>query len=162
MMRPLFQVCALLVMAAFWSACGKDDPRPESPSGPVRFISSVSPLTGPKGTVVEIKGKNFITDLSRVTVYINNKTIQPDLLNDSLIRVTVPPRCGTGRVIVTMDQQVLNGPVFQFIYTATVQHYSGVPGSAGYFDSDAQNSRFNRPRGITMDATWAICMSPMS
>jgi hypothetical protein len=151
-MRAWFWVLFLIVTAAAFTGCGKDDPQPDQPTGPVPFISIVSPLSGPKGTQVDIKGRDFFTQISRVSVYINNKRIQPSLLSDTLIRVVVPPRCGSGRIIVTMDQQVLSGPVFQFIYTATVLHYSGVPGVAGYADADALNSRFNQPRGITMDA----------
>jgi len=151
-MRNLCTIWFLLAAAWLVSGCGKDDPSPAPPSGPVPVITNVSPVSGPKYTEVEIKGARFITDLSRVSVYINNKLIQPSLLNDSVIRVTVPPRCGSGRIIITMDGHVLNGPVFQFIYTATVLHYSGVPGVAGFADGDALSAQFNRPRGMTLDA----------
>lgn len=143
------RLLAILILLA--TACKKDHEEP-APSGPQPLITSVVPLSGSKGTEVSVTGKNFLTDPALVSVYIGSRRIQPFLLSDTLLKIILPPRCGSGRMTVVSGDQQAGGPDFEYIYTVTVQDFSGTPGVAGMMNGSAQTALFNHPRGITIDS----------
>lgn len=138
------------VLLFLLSGCKKEEDRSvEEGAKPV--LVSVQPLTGAKGTVVEVRGKHFLTDPVQVSAYVGLKRIQPFSLSDTLLKFTLPPRCGSGYVVISMGTHSLAGPWFNYQYTFSLSHFSGVPGVSGMADGDATSALFHSPRGLTID-----------
>lgn len=143
------------VLLFLLSGCKKEE-RQQDDGGTKPILVSVQPLSGPKGTAVEVIGRHFLTDPLQVSAYVGLKRIQPYSLTDTLLKFTLPPRCGSGYVVISMGTHSLTGPWFNYQYTFTLSHFSGVPGVSGYNDGDATSALFNSPRGLTIDNNGVI------
>ena len=79
-------------------------------SGPA--IGSVSPVLGPEGTVVTVRGANFGPTADMGGVSFNGVWAAASSWSDEEIRVPVPADAATGEVVVTANGQASNGVAF--------------------------------------------------
>ena len=133
-----------------FTACRKDDPiEVEDFQG---VIFSIQPDAGKCGDTVSISGNGFGENLSVLKAFVNGKRANIIFANDTLVRMVVPPRSGTGPVSLAGLSGGASGPVFHFTYTATVSNYAGVPGVTGLVDGSGLQSKFNFPTGMVSDS----------
>ncbi|MNK05820.1 IPT/TIG domain protein [compost metagenome] len=76
-------------------------------------ILGVTPLSGPKGSVMTISGSLFSKELDENKVYINNVLIPLESASESQLKLTVPGGTGSGEVRVVVNDQTTNGPKFK-------------------------------------------------
>ncbi|WP_312186313.1 IPT/TIG domain-containing protein [Sphingobacterium sp.] len=76
-------------------------------------IIGVTPLSGPKGSVMTISGSLFSKELDENKVYINNVLIPVESASESQLKLTIPGGTGSGEVRVVVNDQVTNGPRFK-------------------------------------------------
>ena len=75
-------------------------------------ISTLSPISGPAGTVVTIGGVNFATTQGTSTLSFNGLAATPTTWSDKNIVVAVPTFAITGPVVVTVNGVASNGVIF--------------------------------------------------
>lgn len=78
--------------------------------GPAK-ITSISPDTAISGMVATLTGVNFGNTTSGVSVSFNNKTAIVQSVSPTEIKVIIPPTT-TGKVNLTVNGQVTEGPIF--------------------------------------------------
>lgn len=94
------------------------------------LINSYSPNGGPAGINDTIRGTGFGTSLSSVAVTFNEVSANVLSVNDSMVVAIVPAKAGLGKVKVIIDrQQVVQGPVFNFMAITSLSPSEGVDGS---------------------------------
>ncbi len=102
------------------TSCKKDD-TPAPPSDPAPTVTSISPTSGPKNTVVTITGTNFGTNLATLKVYFNNVQATVQTATNTAITAVVPITATTGVVKVEKSPTVqVTGPTFTFLGTGSV------------------------------------------
>lgn len=151
MKKNLFFAMATIGILAF-SSCKKTNesviPTPVDP-GPV--ITSISPASGPKGTVVTITGTSFGTNLATLKVYFNNVQATVQTATNTAITAVVPVGAGTGAVKVEKTPTaVVSGAVFTYLVPGFTATFAG--GNGGFADGIGINASFSNPTGITKDA----------
>jgi IPT/TIG domain len=104
------------------TSCKKDDnPDPTPTPDPSPTITTISPTSGPKNTVVTITGTNFGTNLATLKVYFNNVQATVQTATNTTITAVVPISATTGAVKVEKSPTVqVAGPVFTFLGTGSV------------------------------------------
>ena len=75
-------------------------------------IATVSPLMGPPGTRVTLRGANFGTAQGTATVSFDGVEAHPDSWSEGEIRAVVPEGAGTGPVAVTVEGKTSAGVPF--------------------------------------------------
>ncbi len=88
---------------------------------PSPVIKSVTPLSGPAGADVVIKGEYFSAFADEVVVTFNGKTAVLTSAAEKQISVKVPAGAGTGNVVVTVNAQTTDGPVFKEQQLSVIQ-----------------------------------------
>ncbi|WP_170123237.1 IPT/TIG domain-containing protein [Pedobacter nutrimenti] len=80
---------------------------------PVPVIQTVSPLSGPAGAVMTITGTTFsaIKDENRVSI--NGKDLSITSATATVITLTLPGGTGSGKVVLSVNDQVVQGPDFK-------------------------------------------------
>jgi sugar lactone lactonase YvrE len=134
----LLCLCGIVLM----SSCKKDD-TPATPD-PAPTVTTISPASGPRNTVVTITGANFGTNLSTLKVYFNNVQATVQTATNTSITAVVPTAAGTGSVKVEKSPAVqVTGPTFTYlpIGTVTTTTLTGAVTSLA------------RPSGIVRDAS---------
>lgn len=115
MKKNIILTMAGACMLAF-SSCKKSDTTPVPAPDPAATISSISPTTGPKATVVTITGTNFGTNLATLKVYFNNVQATVQTATSTSITAVVPAGAGTGAVKVEKSPGVqVTGPAFTYL-----------------------------------------------
>ncbi|MFM7054966.1 MAG: IPT/TIG domain-containing protein [Bacteroidota bacterium] len=140
----------LSLVIMLFAACRKDEPIDVEDFQGVIF--SIQPDAGKRGDAVSISGIGFGSDLSILKAYVNGKRATIIFANDTIVRIVVPPRAGTGPVSVAGLSGGASGPIFHFTYTASVSTYAGIPGTPGMVDGAGLQSKFNFPAGIVSDS----------
>ncbi|WP_160112161.1 IPT/TIG domain-containing protein [Aquimarina sp. AU58] len=142
----------VLLLVLVLVSCSSDDNGNTPPVVvPAATLSSISPISGPKTTIVTINGNNFGEDISKVHVFFNEKEGTTQSVNNNQIRAIVPARAFTGLVTLSVNGTTLTGP--EFTYTVTEVNVSTIAGSTqGYADGAGTVAQFNNPTGITVDA----------
>ena len=92
---------------------------------PAPSITAISPTTGPQNTPVTITGTNFGTDISKVTVSFNGLAATVQSVANTQIVALVPPKANTGKVQVTVNAQVIDGPIFTYTLSVIVTTLAG-------------------------------------
>ena len=138
-MKNLLFACVCSVFAMV--SCKKDDDTPPVVTVPPPTVSSISPTTGPKNTVVTITGTNFGTSTAALKVYFNGVQGTVQTATDTQLTVTVPAGASTGAVKVEKNSVQVTGPVFTYQGNGTVMtmNITGI-------------STLSNPSGITRDA----------
>ncbi len=157
------KVLGLLLLVCFALGCSKDDgieavpdpvqenPEPESqPETPTSSIDEVTPLRGPKGTLVTITGANFGTDLENVKVTFNRKAASILKLEDTLIEVEVPAGALSGNIQVNTANSALLAAVFTYEFTTEVSTLAGE--DKGLADGTLTEAKFSSPMDVVMDS----------
>jgi sugar lactone lactonase YvrE len=102
------------------TSCKKDDTPIPTPD-PLPTVTSISPTSGPKNTVVTITGTNFGTNLATLKVYFNNVQATVQTATNTTITAVVPITATTGAVKVEKSPTIqVTGPVFTFLGAGSV------------------------------------------
>lgn len=149
---------AVLFAAAFSSSCKKGDPGRPPLRANLPIIDSISPKSGPYGTVVTIYGKNLGNDSTKITV--NGKKASNTTPSDTRFVITVADSSSTGPVVVKNSYGQTIGPVFNYIPTTSyiVSTFAG-NGTAGLKNGNDTMAQFNNPSGIAIDASGNLYVS---
>ncbi|MGF2414629.1 IPT/TIG domain-containing protein [Ferruginibacter sp.] len=144
-------VMAALCSSIIFSSCKKDkDTTPAPTPDPAQTITSISPTSGPKNTVVTITGTNFGVNLATLKVYFNGVQATVQTATNTSITAVVPAGAGIGIVKVEKSPGVqVNGPTFTYFgngYTTTF-----VGNSQGYADGTGTSAQFNFPTSMVKD-----------
>jgi len=129
-------------------SCKKDDDK-TNPNAPV--IDTMVPLSGPKGTLVTLTGKNFSDNINNVSAYVNGKLADVIAVSSTTIEFEVPPNAGDGPVTIAVNGDGASGPEFDFDYTITVSIFSGTSMLPGLVNGPASTAQFKTPRGMAID-----------
>jgi hypothetical protein len=80
---------------------------------PFPDIAQVSPLSGPSGLVMTIKGTNFSGVLDENKVLINGVEVPLTAASSEELKLTLPGGTGSGKVVVVVNDQKTDGPQFK-------------------------------------------------
>ncbi|MBS0027544.1 IPT/TIG domain-containing protein [Chitinophaga sp. 22321] len=80
---------------------------------PKPVISTLAPLSAPAGAEVNIAGDYFSTLTDEVSVTFNGKPATVSITADKQMTVKVPAGAGTGKMLVTVNGQQTDGPLFK-------------------------------------------------
>jgi len=165
------KILSFLFLVGLALSCSKDDPMTIVPDsvqdepqkeGPqqedahhedpvtVPTLTSISPVSGPKNTIVAISGTHFNTDASKVKVFFNEQEAVILTITDTVISSIVPIKAGTGVVKVLIDEKETFGPEFTYIKTREVSIYAG--SAEGLADGSMLSSQFRFPSGLARDS----------
>ncbi len=150
---PYLLGCILLLLAG----CKKDKTGNYDPASPVT-IADFIPKKGGGGTEVLITGTNFTTDLSKISVVLNDLPLKVIGASATQIMVVVPKKSKSGPIKVKIEnQEVLSGSIFNYEYTRTVTTLAG-SGNAAFANGKGTDASFNfsgqnwyRSCGIVVD-----------
>lgn len=113
-------------------------------------VTAILPTAASSGETVTIYGKNFLADISKVKVTVNNKQAAISAAFADSIKFIVPASAGSGQVVVTIGDNAFSGPAFTYNYKVVVTTIAGT-GVVGAADGPANQCSFNCPWGITVD-----------
>ena len=135
--------------STFWSGTGIDVPIPTGATAgnvvvtvggvasngvsfaPVPFIASLSPTSGPVGTLVTIAGTSFGAIQGTSTITFNGTMAVPVSWSTTSVTILVPPGASTGNVIATIAGVSSNGMAFTVLPTPNVTGLNPTSGRAG-------------------------------
>lgn len=80
---------------------------------PLPVIQTVSPLSGPAGSVMTITGTTFSAIKDENKVSINGKEVSVTSVTSTVITLTLPGGTGSGKVVLSVNDQVVQGPDFK-------------------------------------------------
>jgi len=98
---------------------------------PVPSITSLSPGSGPVGTMVTIAGTNFGATQGTSTITFNGTAATPTSWSATSIVAPVPAGAATGNVVVTVSGVVSNGVTFTVLPTPAIASLSPTSGAVG-------------------------------
>jgi hypothetical protein len=152
-MKQLQLLLAFLVFTIFIYSCKKEDDTIQPPV--LTNVTTASGIaSGPKNTVITIKGANFTTDITKIIVTVNGKVCQILTATADSITAKIPVNCGTGNIVVTINGTVLTGTVFTYIYTYTLNSITN--GTVGYTDGPIANAKWDECAGLCVDTAGNI------
>jgi len=135
---------------AILASCKKNNTTLPTPS-PALAVTTISPSSGPKNTIVNINGVNFGTVPGSISVNFNGVTATVQSVTDTLITAVVPAGAGSGTVKVLKNSVLVTGPVFNYWGAGTTSDFAGA-GYGGYADGAGAAAEFRLPTGIVKDA----------
>jgi hypothetical protein len=80
---------------------------------PPPVIETVSPLSGPGGSVMTIVGTTFSIIPEENKVSINGKIVPVTTASATKLTLTLPGNTGNGKVVLSVNDQVVQGPEFK-------------------------------------------------
>lgn len=86
---------------------------PEFTVVPFPGIETVSPLSGPGGVEMIIEGTTFSPEEGETHVFINGVEVELTSVTPTLIKLIIPGGTGSGKVVVEVNDQATEGPVFR-------------------------------------------------
>jgi len=115
---------------------------------PPPSLSVITPLSGPVGSQISIKGLNFSTKIAENKVYINGIEIPLKTASATELSLTLPSGIGTGKIEVVVNDQRTTGPEFktQNLGITKVSPENGLAGTVvtltgtGFSTDAAQNT----------------------
>ena len=114
--------CALLLIVLFAAS---------SVAAAAPTISSLSPTSGPVGTLVTIAGSGFGSSQGSSTVTFNGTTAAPTSWSATSIKVPVPTGATTGNVVVKVSGSTSNKVAFTVVAAPSISSLSPTSGTAG-------------------------------
>ncbi len=146
------KISLILALGLLVFSCGSDD---DPVAQPNPTITTISPTSGPKTTIVTINGQDFGTDLNNVSVYFNDVEGTVQAVTNTQITAQVPARAYTGIVKVVVSNKETNGPIFT--YTIIDIQTSTFAGSTeGNVDGQGANAQFAVLGQMAMDSNGTI------
>jgi len=153
-MNKIILKTTLVAFLLLTFSCSKDDTleQEQQQVTPPATVTNMSPLSGPKTTIVTFTGTNFGTDINAVQVFFDG--IEAEILSttDTEIKTVVPPRAFFGDVTL-----VINGTTFtdfNFNYEIIDIQVSTFAGSdPGFADGNGTNAEFRSPINMVLDTT---------
>ncbi len=152
-MKTLLKTTLIALLLITFS-CSKDDST-DTPVIPDATVTAMSPLSGPKTTVVTFTGTNFSTDINAVQVFFDDIEATVQIVTETQIVTTVPPRAFAGVVKIIINGTEFTG--FTFEYVIVDINVSTLAGSTqGDADGSGTNAQFSTPYGVAFDASGNI------
>lgn len=140
--------CLVLVLF-FISGCKKQGNQDDA-NRPATFISSIFPNEAGKDEVVTIKGQSLMPANGKVKITINSIELEVVSSTNDSIQVRIPKMLGSGKVMLLINGEELEGPQFFYKYRATVTTIAGT-GAIGRADGTSAKASFYCPWGIASD-----------
>src|SRR5690606_30482452 len=137
----------LIIFLTILTSCSSDE---ETTPKPTATLSSISPNSGPKASLVTISGTNFGNNMDNITVYFNNLEAIVQAVTDTEITAQVPARAYTGLVKVRVNGTELIGPEFNYIIS-DIQVSTLAGSTYGYADGPGSNAQLAYIERITVD-----------
>ena len=132
-------IVLILASICIVTSCS-DESTPQVPL----VISDISPLSGPKTTIVTIIGSGFSANEADNIVTLNDIGCPVTFASTTELKVTIPAKGGSGKLVVNVNGKTGETPQFTYIYSeAKVTTLAG--STAG--DGD----KFTNPKGIAID-----------
>lgn len=107
---------SLIVITGLWYSCGDDD----TIVTPVPTVDSISLTSGSVGTAFIIKGTNFGTSTSDITVSFNGTLAKVNAVTNNSLVTSVPVDATTGSISITKGEITISGPTFTVISAPTL------------------------------------------
>lgn len=111
-------------------------------------IAEISPLSGPSGLVMTIKGTHFSSVLDENKVLINGVEVPITAASSQELKLILPGGTGSGKVVVVVNDQKTDGPQFkdQQLGILDISPDNGLTGTTvtitgSGFDSKASNNK---------------------
>lgn len=92
-------------------------------------IKGASPLNGPAGTNVSIRGSGFNSISAPATVQVNGVDALVTSMSDSLLVVAIPVDAGSGAIKIKVEGKEVNGPDFRFQKISRIKPLRGGKGT---------------------------------
>jgi hypothetical protein len=122
-MKYIFVFVALVVVGA---GCKKSSGGFSHNASEPITVSGFSPASGPFGTELLIKGSNFTSDTSKVSVSINGVPLKVVGVDGDELMVAVTARTGSGPVVVSIDGKTgTSSASFAYVYSYSVSTLAG-------------------------------------
>ena len=170
-MKTLLKIILLLFVLNAFQSCSKDDaptpepiakpePEPEPEPDPILpEVTSMSPLSGPKTTIVKFTGTDFGSDASKVQVFFDDIASEIQNVTETEITTVVPPRAFFGEAKLVINGTEITGFNFDYqIVDIQVTTIAG-DGTQGNADGNGTNAEFLSPLGVTIDAMGTVYVS---
>lgn len=151
-------IALLLVITAILSACDQSDLPTNLSEEQLPIIQSVEPDSGTFGTSVTIRGDQFKEIAQNLTVAFNGVEAKVTGINENEIEVLVPKSSETGPVTISVGDQTVMGPVFNYLLTVTVTTQAG-SGIEGFINGDQTAARFNEPWGLEVNEVGTVLVA---
>jgi sugar lactone lactonase YvrE len=118
-------------------------------------ITSIWPDNGPEMTIVVVNGKNFSTVPGKNQVQFNGVDAIVIEASSKQLQVVSPKGAGNGKVTITVQDQVAEGPVYTYSTPPPSEYLVGTfagSGTAGLVNGSATDAEFRNPEGVAIDA----------
>lgn len=112
-------------------------------------ITTLSATHAAKNGIVTITGKNFTTDTTQIVVTINGVRCTIVSASSNAIVIKVPPKCGSGDLIVKINGISSNRLGFIYDWTTTITSLND--GTSGNVDGPLATSKWQKPSGLCID-----------
>jgi len=153
-MKTILKTIVILSLSLLLFNCGSDDDSP-SDSNKTPTVTTISPTSGPKTTIVTINGQDFGTDINNVTVFFNDVEGTVQAVTDTQVTAEVPARAYTGKVKVVVSGKETEGPIFTYtIIDIQVSTFAG--STEGDADGSGTSAQFSTLGQIAMDSNGNI------
>ncbi len=152
----VFQVAAIMIMFAFVFGCKRDEKTSViayNPDKPIE-VTSFMPDSGGIRTKFIIKGSNFGTDKSKISVYFkdNEQDRKAEIIgvDNETIYCLVPKQSGGDNTVKVKIENDSTGikRTFRYIVAQSVSNIAGVTGVAGSIDGTLSDGRVQRTFGV--------------
>ncbi|RQO64830.1 hypothetical protein DBR43_31615 [Pedobacter sp. KBW06] len=129
---------------------------------PLPVILNVTPLSGPAGTLMTIKGTTFSTVIEENKVSINGVNVPVATATDTEITLEIPGGTGSGKIVLSVNDQRAMGPDFkdQTLGISRLSPENGLAGTrvnitgTGFSATASQNQvTFNGTAATVLSAT---------
>ena len=151
-------IAVLLVILALLYACDQSGLPTNLSDDELPVIQSIEPDSGTFGTSITIKGDRFEELAQNLTVAFNGVEANVTGITENEIEVLVPKSTKTGPVTISIGNQTVEGPVFNYLLTVTVTTEAG-SGKEGFVNGGKSEARFNEPWGVEVNEVGTVLVA---